>query len=117
MNKNTMRFGVLCVAATALAACDTETVRGSEPEGTAFQQALATEYRDLAIFESDKMFDPIDAAYFAQRGLTAAQGQDVAPSDPARWGISGATADEAGALRQRLVNAIASNGGAPVSSS
>ncbi|MEM6490869.1 MAG: OmpA family protein [Pseudomonadota bacterium] len=110
MTTKTMRFGVLCLAGAALAACDTDAVRGIEPEGTAFQQALAMEYRDLAVFESDRMFDPIDAAYFAGRGLTAAQGQDVAPSDPARWAIGSATQEEAAGLRQRLVNAIASRG-------
>lgn len=112
MKKNTMRLSALCVATAALAACDTDAVRGIEPEGSAFQQALATEYRDLAVFESDKMFDPIDAAYFAGRGLTAASGQDVEPSDPTRWGVSGATREEATALRGRLVSAIASRGAA-----
>jgi len=106
MKKNTMRVAGVATAMLALAACDTDSVRGIEPTGSPFTQALALEYRDLAVFESDRMFDPLDAQYFASKGLSAAQGNVVEPTDPARWDISPGAREEATALRQRLVTAL-----------
>ena len=67
-----------------LAACtsDLQRIRTTEPSGgTAFTQALTKEYRDLAVFEADEMFDWRDAGYYARRGLAAAGGEVVLPED------------------------------------
>ena len=112
MKKTTIRTAGVATAVLALAACDTDAVRGIDPQGSPFTQALAMEYRDLAVFESDQMYDPVDAAFFAQQGLAAAQGEAVAPSEPAQWNIPAGAVEEAGALRQRLVNALNAQSGA-----
>ena len=112
MKKSTMRMAGVATAMLALAACDTDAVRGIEPTGSPFTQALALEYRDLAVFESDQMYDPLDARYFAGKGLAAAQGEVVQPTDPARWNISAGAQEEATALRQRLITALNAQSGA-----
>jgi OmpA-OmpF porin, OOP family len=96
-----------------LAACttDLERIRSAEPSGgSAFTQALTREYRDLAVFEADEMYDWRDAGYYARRGLAAAEGAVVAPEDPATRDLPGDTLAEIDSVRGRLVAAL--DGGA-----
>ena len=51
--------------------------------GTAFTQALTTEYRAQTIDEADHEFEWEDAAFFARKGLSAAKGEVVAPAEVA----------------------------------
>lgn len=115
MKKTTMRAAGAVTAILALAACETDSVRGVQPEGSEFTKALALEYRDLAVFESDQMYDPADARYMARKGLAAAQGEEVPPSQPSEWRLTPADAEQGAALRSRLVTALnARKGDLPV---
>lgn len=58
-----------------------------KPIGSPFTQALAFEYKNLANFEHDSMFDHHDADIFAQKGIAAAHGEDILPEVPANWKI------------------------------
>lgn len=96
-----------------LAACttDLDRIRTTEASGgTPFTQALTTEYRDLAVFEADEMFDWRDAGYYARRGLAAAGGEVVQPEDPATRDLPAETLGEITDVRGRLLAAL--DGGA-----
>ena len=96
-----------------LAACtsDLQRIRTTEPSGgTAFTQALTKEYRDLAVFEADEMFDWRDAGYFARRGLAAAGGEVVLPEDPVNRDLPEDSLSEINDVRVRLLAAL--DGGA-----
>ena len=96
-----------------LAACttDLDRIRSTEPSGgSAFTQALTKEYRDLAVFEADEMFDWRDAGYYARRGLAAADGAVVAPEDPATRDLPADSLGDIDSARGRLVAAL--DGGA-----
>jgi len=71
------------VAAAMLAGCSTQNVNAVRDYAEAddsFNSHLASEYRDLAVFEHDLMFDMRDAGFFARKSLAASQGEAVAPS-------------------------------------
>ena len=74
--------------------------------GTAFTQALATEYRDFTLFEADEMYDWPDADYFARKGLAAAGGEVVLPEDLANWDLPADKVGELADARSRLVSAL-----------
>jgi len=94
------------VAALALlggCAYDIDAMRTVEPVGNPFTQALTEEYREIVAFEADEMYDWIDASYFAEKGLLAAQGEEVPPELVENWSIADPAArDELIAARQRL---------------
>jgi len=72
-------------AAVFLAGCGVgavEEVRTIQPTGSEFQQQLAMNYRDLAVYEADEMGDWTDGGIFAQKALALANGQMVEPSHP-----------------------------------
>jgi OOP family OmpA-OmpF porin len=96
-----------------LAACtsDLQRIRTTEPSGgTPFTQALTKEYRDLAVFEADEMFDWRDAGYYARRGLQAAAGEVVLPEDPVNRDLPEDSLSEINDVRTRLLAAL--DGGA-----
>src|SRR5215467_9193159 len=76
--------------------------------GSAFTQALTTEYQAFVAQEHDE-YDWGPADYFARKGLTAAAGTVVLPEDPATYDL-GDAASEIAAAHQRLLNDL-NNGG------
>lgn len=98
----------------------TMTVQG----GTPFTQALAAEYRARAIHEADTEDETDDAGWFARKGLRAAKGEVVLPSEVGvggeslnRWGslgpvvvVRGSTAPELQAARGRLMTFLDGGG-------
>jgi OOP family OmpA-OmpF porin len=96
-------------AMALIGACtsDLQRVRTAEPSGgTPFTQALTKEYRDLAVFEADEMYDWRDANYFARRGLASAAGEMVLPEDPAARDIPDEMYSEVSDIRTRLIAAL-----------
>jgi outer membrane protein OmpA-like peptidoglycan-associated protein len=92
------------VAGLALGGCassgdvsDVGQVRTVSPQGgTPFTQALAVEYRNHAIYEQDVSRETADAGWYARKGLRAAKGEVVLPSEVStgggdinRWGSLG----------------------------
>ena len=98
-------------AVMLLAGCasNLQQVRSVQPSGgSAFTQALAAEYRGLAVHEADEDFDWKAADYFAGKGLSAAGGEPGLPEE-----VSGVSDDHAATLndaRGRLMAAL--DGGA-----
>jgi len=105
-------FRVSAVAGLGLlaAACtnSVDTVRGLEQatEGTPFTKQLALEYKKFAIFESDEMYDHADAAYFADKALSAAAGNVVEPENLGDWSLPEGAIDEMTTARKRLIVAL-----------
>jgi OOP family OmpA-OmpF porin len=100
-------------AMAVLSACtsDIQKIRTTEPSGgTAFTQALTKEYRELAVFEADQMYDWRDAGWYARRGLASARGELVTPQDPAERDLPLDTLPTINDTRARLLKAL--DGGA-----
>jgi OOP family OmpA-OmpF porin len=94
-------------------ATEVDQLRMAEPKGSAFTQALAEEYQQIATFEADEMYDWIDATYFARKGLRAADGEVVLPEEVANWKLTKQHAEELSAARTRLMTQL--EGGARTS--
>jgi OOP family OmpA-OmpF porin len=95
-----------------LAACATPTpdrVNQMQAGGTAFDQALKAEYAALAEKEYD-LYDWRDSGYFAGKAMTAAEGQNVFPTELGEWNLPEYSIPDLESGRARLVNAL--NGGA-----
>jgi len=108
----TLKF-VAIGALAFVAACttDLDKSRTVEPAGgNAFTQALTKEYKDLAAFEADEMYDWTDAGFYARKALAAANGANVGPQDPAERDLPQDVLPEIQSTRQRLLAAL--DGGA-----
>ncbi|MCR9071312.1 MAG: OmpA family protein [Alphaproteobacteria bacterium] len=62
-------------------------MRMATPVGGDFNQELVKEYKQLALFEADQMFDWFDAENHAAKGVMAEKGETPLPSNPEEWGI------------------------------
>jgi len=73
-----------------VAACsfDIEEARNLSIEGDDFSNELAREYRDIALYEADEMYDWPDAALFSRKAILASTGQNPAPENISDWNIS-----------------------------
>ena len=82
---------ILCIMGLfGLAACQPyslQELRSINPTGTEFQQALAKEYLLLASQE-EQNYNWRDSWHFADKGLSAAYGNDVGPENISDWGIA-----------------------------
>lgn len=83
-------------------------LRGAQFTGTAFQQALAMEYRTLS--EDDAAnYNWADSQRHAEQGLIAAYGQDVPPTEPAARDLSAEKRPGLDAAYARLRDALGSD--------
>lgn len=106
-NAKVLGAGGLLLLASACSSI--EDVRSVEGKGSAFTRALTSEYRDLAVFEADQMFDYADADHFAQKGLDAAQGKTVLPDQPGDRGLPDSVASETAQARSTLIGLLDGN--------
>lgn len=101
---------ILCLLPMALAACmghDIEAVRDLQPEtGDSYTRTLAEEYRRIALYEADEMYDWIDAGHFAVKGLQAGAGTEVEPEELADWWLPEAAVPQLQEARQTLLTAL-----------
>jgi len=82
-----------------------EELRHVTPAGSEFQQALAKEYLALAAQE-EQNYDWKDSWHFADKGLSAAYGNDVGPENVSDWNISGDAKAELEQARDALLTAL-----------
>jgi OOP family OmpA-OmpF porin len=109
----TLKFAAIIGALCFVAGCTTDLDRSRTVQptgGTPFTQALTKEYKDLAAFEADEMYDWTDAGFYARKALASAAGQDVGPQDPAERNLPQDVLPDIQSTRQRLLAAL--NGGA-----
>ena len=69
---------------------DVAEIRDRTPTGASFNEELVQEYKKIALFEADEMYDWIDAENHATKGNMAAEGKTPLPYVPAEWGIESA---------------------------
>lgn len=103
-----MRRTALAICLLMLAGCQSgslQDLRSTPPRGSEFQQALAMEYLYLSSQE-EANYDWRDAWYFADKGLTAAYGNDVGPENVSDWNIPPEHREELEAARDRLLSAL-----------
>lgn len=100
---------IAAFAALALcSACTTaslEELRRADPTGSAFQQALAMEYRAFSESEA-KQYDWVDMDHFAEKGLLAIYGGDAQPEPVANWNIPVSMQSDFETARARLLAAL-----------
>lgn len=116
-----MQFSIipaLGLAAAFIAGCTSQpltSLRGAEPQGSAYARALSAEYQRFATFEFEEMLDFKDADHFAKKGLAAVRGGEPAPELVAAWDISQGHIAPLQSARNRLSAALANrlDGAAP----
>jgi len=74
--------------------------------GAGYNQMLAAEYKNYAMFEANEMADWRDAEYFAEKALMAGEGQKVMPTAMAERHIPSFAMSELSGARADLVNAL-----------
>lgn len=74
-------------AAAGLIFNDVAEIRDRIPAGNTFNAELVQEYKKMALFEADEMYDWIDAENHATKGNMAAEGKTPLPYTPAEWNI------------------------------
>lgn len=80
-----------------------EALNVAEAVGSPFTQALAREYRIMANYEQNQMFDYPDALHFARKGLAAAGGEVVLPEVLDDWDLDDKYLKDLAASRTRLI--------------
>lgn len=81
----------------------------AQPRGTAFDNALASNYRKLSDVEYNSN-DQKDGDTYALRAMAAAQGRPTAPDDLTNRHIPASATSDVASGRQRLVTALDRNG-------
>ena len=109
MVKSTLiALALLCM----LTACDStrslQELRQAAPTGDDYSKALASDYRAYAEAKVIR-YDWWTSKYFADKGLMAAYGRDIAPEEPAQWDIPATQMAEFTQARTDLMAAIAAN--------
>lgn len=88
---------------------DVARVRTMQPAGTDFRAQLAREYRALALYEADEMYDFPASDYFAKKALAVNSGQDEIPAVPQIWYIDDKYMNELVDGREKLTAAFEAN--------
>lgn len=86
-------------------------MRMATPAGGNFNQELVKEYKEIALFEADEMYDWFDAENHATKGVMAQDGKTPMPYNPEEWGIEDpAKMAELKQARTELVGALDAGG-------
>ncbi len=108
-----LAFEVLIIV--ALGGCGTTfdhaALKARPIDGDGFSAALAREYRELARYEADEMYDWPDAGGYGEKALQAAFGELPSAEKVSDWRIPRRLAGEFVAARARLVSAVGAGGG------
>src|SRR5262245_5554490 len=105
-------LGLLAVL-HALSACTTyslQELRATTPKGNEFQTVLSNHYLKFAE-EKAADYNWQDSSYFADKGLRAAYGNDVAPENLVMWHLPPDKAPQLAEAREKLVAALAAKAG------
>ncbi len=107
-----LKLAIVAVAMIAGAGCTERYLgeaRTAQPQGSAFDRALAKDYLALAEVEY-KSGDQRDGDAYARRSIDAAKGKPTQPDQPGLRDIPGNKVAEVTSARQRLVKALDANG-------
>ena len=89
---------------------DIDKIRTAEATGDLFTRKLTEEYRQIALFEADEMYDWIDAGHFARKGLRAAAGEAVEPETIESRNLPADHVGELTSARAEMVGLLDANG-------
>ena len=95
------------VLTSACMSGDIEALRAATPQGDEFTRTLTGEYLRFANSEADVMYDFLDAAHFARKGLKAARGVAVPPEVLTDWRLPRDAVPGITRARTRLVALLA----------
>lgn len=85
---------------------EVEALNEAQAVGSPFTQTLASEYRNMANTEQNRMFDYPDALHFARKGLAASSGEVVLPEPVSDWNLKPEHIEELSSARARLITAL-----------
>lgn len=88
---------------------DIAKVRAMPAGGNTFQSRLFSEYRSLALFEADEMYDWPASDYFAKKALSVNAGEEEIPTVPQIWNINEKYMPELVQGREKLTTAFERN--------
>lgn len=100
-----MRFVAVLFLLAACQPYSLQELRNATPTGSEFQQALAKEYLQLAS-EEETNYNWGNSWHFADKGLTAAYGNDVGPENINDWTIAEDKKPELEEARDKLLTAL-----------
>ena len=101
-----LKFASAGTAMLLLSACsggDVANLKDLELTGDGYDQALAQEYKRLALYEAHEMGDLRDADRFALKAQAAARGERPEPEELARWDLPHGDQNELMVARDRLL--------------
>lgn len=101
-----------CSAATV--GYDLDKLDAAQPGGDAFARALTEEYRTLAKYEADEMYDWRDASYYAKKGQRSAAGEAVEPQEIAARDLPADKVGELTGARGDLMSLLGAGAAAKV---
>lgn len=85
---------------------DYKALKAETFDGDGFNAALAREYREFSVFESDEMADWPDAAHFGEKAFAVAAGLATPPEALKDWRLPKDKLGELTAARVRLTDAL-----------
>ena len=95
----------LSISGTACS-LDIEKARNISIIGDGFDQSLAREYQELAIYEADEMYDWPDAVLFSRKAIMASDGQSPVPEQIHDWNLPDGTLTEFSDARLLLTDSL-----------
>ena len=107
-----LKMAAVALALLASTGCTNrylDDARSAQPQGSAFDRALAKDYLALAEVEYQQG-DQRDGDTYARRSIDAAKGKATQPDEPGLRHIPSAQVGHVTAARQRLVKALDGNG-------
>ncbi len=100
----TVSLGAVLLALSACGGGEVANLKNLELTGDGgYDTALAREYRDLALYEAEKMGDLRSADRFAVKARAAAGGESPGPEELKRWNLPEASRREIETARDRLL--------------
>ena len=108
MISNAFSICALGLMTVSLSACMSEinTVRELSTDGDSYQGRLVSGYRDLALYEADRMYDWFDARTFARKAIAATESISIKPENPDNWSLDDNDRPQAESAHSRLISAI-----------
>lgn len=103
MNTKNLIAGLALFGLAGCGVSEVDAIRTANPSGEGFNQALAREYQELALFEADEMYDWVSAPRYARKGLAAAEGQQVQPFELGAFKLPADKVDELTTARSDLL--------------
>ena len=104
-------LGVTLPILSACYASNVDTLDETAATGSNFSRSLSEEYRQLAHYERDEMYDWRDATHYGDKGIRAASGEEIMPDEVETRRLPSDKASEIHAARTDFVRLLGDGAG------